>query len=738
MSHPLHVEVALKLRNREQLDAFITDSASARIRGRPVQPMTSAQVLARHAPTQEQAQAVADWLARSGFRNVAIAPNRLLVSADGTASSAGAAFMTGFSQVRTRDGRIAYANNGDVRIPAALQDKVAAVLGLQTVHVMRTLWRGAGVVGPRDGRQGSLYPPTSSGHDPVDFSPIYGGGDVGTAARVPVGIITAGDLTQTIADLNQFTANNGLPTVTTQTVNTNGKNPIDYGEAEWDEDAQGIVGAAGGEVGKIVFYDGPDLDDADLAANFNKVVSLDAVKIISASIGFCETDERNSGATTADDQIFAVAVAQGQTFAFANGDYGADECGDGKTTPLYPAASPYVVAVAGTTLTASTTTWSSEVVWNSLATFGYATGGSLSTFEPAPSWQKPLLPAGSTRGVADVAFDADPNTAEHVIIYGQLQQRGGTSMAAPVFSGLWARVIAARGANIGFAAPLIYGLPASDFHDITSGNDGAENAAVGYDLASGRGSMLVGKVIDDLGGLGNSPPVAAFGYTLAGRVAHLADASTDADGTIVAHYWRFGDGTSSTLTNPSHTFAAAGVYDVSETVKDDHSASSLVRHTVTVDSASLVGNPGFETGTATPWSIPANVLVRNSSLAHGGKWFANIGHGGTGAHTDVVSQWVTIPAGKTSATLSFYLDTRTGDNRNPAADVLSVQVRGTGGAILATLATYDNLSAAGEYVLRRLDMTPWIGQRVQVVFVGVNNATFQTTWGLDDVGVNVE
>ena len=205
------------------------------------------------------------------------------------------------------------------------------------------------------------YTPTAKGHDPVEYSSIYGGSGVGTAATTIVGIITAGVLNQTIADLDQFTANNGLATVKTETYNSNGKSSSDYGEGEWDEDSQGIVGMAGGEVGRIVFYNSPDLTDADLAANFNRVVSVNTAKIISASIGFCETDEKNSGATTADDQIFAVAVAQGQTFAFANGDYGSDECGNGGTTPLYPAASPYVVAVAGTTLTATATTWSNEI-----------------------------------------------------------------------------------------------------------------------------------------------------------------------------------------------------------------------------------------------------------------------------------------------------------------------------------------------------------------------------------------
>jgi xanthomonalisin len=57
-----------------------------------------------------------------GFSNVSIAPNRMLVSADGTAATARNAFMPSFAQIKARDGRIAFANNDDVRISASLAD----------------------------------------------------------------------------------------------------------------------------------------------------------------------------------------------------------------------------------------------------------------------------------------------------------------------------------------------------------------------------------------------------------------------------------------------------------------------------------------------------------------------------------------------------------------------------------------------------------------------------------------
>src|SRR5262245_41239261 len=78
----MHVAVSLRLRNEADLDALVADIMAGRSQAR----LTSAQVLDRHSPTTEQAQAVASYLREAGFRNVAIASNRMLVTGDGTAA----------------------------------------------------------------------------------------------------------------------------------------------------------------------------------------------------------------------------------------------------------------------------------------------------------------------------------------------------------------------------------------------------------------------------------------------------------------------------------------------------------------------------------------------------------------------------------------------------------------------------------------------------------------------------
>jgi subtilase family serine protease len=726
-SQQVHVELALKLRNTAQLHSFLAaaHSPSLLIAQRT---MSSAQFAANHAPTAAQAQAVANYLKKAGFTNVTIAANRMLVSADGTADVAQAAFNTHLAKATDKHGRAAFLNTTPAQVPAALQDSVLSVLGLQNLHRPHTF-----VAYPHTG----LQPMSIAGHNPRDFSAIYGGTGVGTAAGVTVGIVTQGSISQTITDLNKFTSNNGLATVTTQTINTNGTSSDTSGLGEWNLDSQDIVGAAGGQVGKLIFYNIPTLSNANLTADINKIVSDNTAKIINVSLGECETDAQSDGSAAADDQAFQQATAQGQTFSVSSGDSGADECGNGGTTPSNPASSPYVVAVGGTTLNTSGTSWTGETVWS-------GGGGSPSTFEPKPSWQNNVV-SGTKRGVPDISFDADPNSGALVIVNGSNEQIGGTSLAAPIFSGIWARMLAAKGTGLGFAAPLIYALPSSDFHDVTSGNNGGETATAGWDFATGFGSMIISNVASNLGGGsgGGSTPVANFGDTVSGLTVNFTDSSTDTGGSISSRAWTFGDGGTSTATNPSHTYTAAGTYSVSLKVTDNLGATNTKTQSVTVSSgggtsSQLLGNTGFETGTAAPWSASSGVIDSSTSEpAHAGSWKAWLdGYGSS--HTDTLSQQVAIPSGKTSATLQFYLHIDTAETGTTAYDHLYVRVYNTSGTLLGTLATYSNLNKVSGYSVHSLSLANYIGQTVVVKFTGTEDSSLQTSFVLDDATLTVQ
>ncbi len=80
----------------------------------------------------------------------------------------------------------------------------------------------------------------------------------------------------------------------------------------------------------------------------------------------------------------------------------------------------------------------------------------------------------------------------------------------------------------------------------------------------------------------NVPPVANFGSSFNGLSGTFTDSSTDSDGTIASRNWNFGDGTTSTATNPGKTYAAAGTYTVTLTVTDNAGASNTKTASVTV------------------------------------------------------------------------------------------------------------------------------------------------------------
>ncbi|WP_052434351.1 M4 family metallopeptidase [Streptacidiphilus melanogenes] len=144
----------------------------------------------------------------------------------------------------------------------------------------------------------------------------------------------------------------------------------------------------------------------------------------------------------------------------------------------------------------------------------------------------------------------------------------------------------------------------------------------------------------------------------------------------------------------------------------------------------LLGNPGFETGSASPWTASSGVVDNSSGEpAHSGSWKAWLDGYGT-THTDTLSQQVTIPAG-CSATLTFYLHVDTAETTTTTAyDKLTVQAEST------TLATYSNLNKATGYQLRSLDLSAYAGQTVTLKFTGTEDSSLQTSFVIDDTALN--
>ncbi|WP_429525218.1 S53 family peptidase [Paraburkholderia youngii] len=551
LSQPLHITVAPKHRNVDQLDSFLRDlnqpgSASFH------KYLTPAEFKARFSPTDAQVAAVVAHLKVNGFGNVSVSENNMLIFTDGNANNVQSAFQTSIKRFNY-NGKPVYGNDLSAFVPPSLGSVVDSVLGLQNAvvpHSMLQRFAPETVIEPNSIEKNTTDASQLVGHQPTDFAKIYDASSLPAATNTTVGIITWGDMTQTIADLNAFTQNAHLPKVNTAVVEDGSGIPVhDDDDREWALDSQVIIGTSGG-VKELIFYpalsgDGNDhATDATLSAAFNKAVTDNMATVINVPIANEEYASYMDGALAAYDAVFKQAVAQGQIFSVSSGDAGAyaesrspqgaqgyigtSDDGTSVTTMIdlskysveYPASSPYVVAVGGTMLsTTDTMRWAGETAWNDGADYAdrgrnaervdnamciWATGGGVSEYEAAPSWQTAAFGSSVTRRVLpDVAFDAAQSTGAYIIVNEQETKLpiGGTSLASPIFVGGWARLESAKNNSLSLPTPAFYeNLPGNTAlcHDVTSGNNGYDGygftAKPGWDMVTGFGSLDFAKV----------------------------------------------------------------------------------------------------------------------------------------------------------------------------------------------------------------------------------------------------
>jgi serine protease len=186
----------------------------------------------------------------------------------------------------------------------------------------------------------------------------------------------------------------------------------------------------------------------------------------------------------------------------------------------------------------------------------------------------------------------------------------------------------------------------------------------------------------------------------------------------------------------SGTPSATGTFNVTATAKDSAAKTGSTSFTWTITAVGAcsspgqkLGNPGFESGSAT-WSATPAVIGQNgpSEPARTGTWNAWLDGYGT-THTDSISQSVTIPSG-CSATLSFFLHIDTAETTTTAQnDKLTVQIGST------TLGTFSNLNAASGYVSHSFNVSSFAGQTVTLTFTGVENGSAQTSFVVDDTAL---
>lgn len=492
--------------------------------------LTPAQFRARFSPTQAEVDRVSSWLKSQGFSIGATPANRKYVEATGTLAQAAKAFDTSFAEYRT-EGKTVRGNATALKVPADLT-AVEGVVGLDESQTLArqdrvtpgpALFRNAQPMSDYWGQKTVQNTPTPDGTplpaSPSAFAPkgyagaqlqgLYGitgaiaSGDDGRG--VTVGVIDAYASATILQDANTYSAAHGLPSLNghfRQVVA-----PGTYNRPENPkQDPQGWAGEETLDVeavhtmapGADITYIGAPNNYRDLDAIMNKVVDEHLADIVSNSYGYGgEALPTGTIKPSLDTQV--QAAAEGITLFFSSGD-NADETGGvaGATpTPDWPASSPYVTAVGGTSAgvsqsngrvfelgweTAKGTLDKATTTWNTPA-FLYGSGGGTSRLFAQPSYQAGVVPGaisqtyggGAMRAVPDVAALGDPNTG---MLVGETQtfpdgsqqyseyRIGGTSLASPLYAGMFALAEQKAGHAFGLANPVLYGTRSASI-DIT-------------------------------------------------------------------------------------------------------------------------------------------------------------------------------------------------------------------------------------------------------------------------------
>ncbi|HTT00519.1 MAG TPA: S53 family peptidase [Steroidobacteraceae bacterium] len=399
-----------------------------------------------------------------------------------------------------------HARTGPVHVPEELITAITGVFGFNNHRIMhRRLHRSS--------KLADLSVPARPWFIPTELAPLYQFPTVDAKAQC-IGLlefgggVEAADVTAYFKKIEQPAPS--IKVVALDGVSTDaGSDPDSTGEVMLDIDVAGSLG--GGSKLAVYFstFDEKGLVDA-LSAVIND--STNDPSVVSISWGWVENAPFNAGtvlwspaAIEHCNESFLAAAQLGISVCVSTGDDGSEaQEKDGHAHVNFPATSPYVLAVGGTTLHAGKASAGSvqvtEVVWNDGP--GSGTGGGVSDITPVPAWQKNKVPPSinpghfAGRAIPDVAANADPETGYYMMTGGKFQIFGGTSASAPLWAALIARLNVAIGNRVGNINALLYSSigPAGTLRDVTQGNNDTDGllegqfpAGPGWDACTGWG-----------------------------------------------------------------------------------------------------------------------------------------------------------------------------------------------------------------------------------------------------------
>jgi subtilase family serine protease len=489
--------------------------------------LTPGQFRARFAPTQAQVGAVQSWLRSQGFAVEYTPLNNHYVSAEGTVAQAAAAFGVSFGMYQV-NGLTVRSPSANLSIPSSLSGVVSGVVGLDdSTRFVRannisgdappasafvnappcsTYWGEKQATGVTNPYGSGTLPYVPCGYTPQQLKGAYGisGGD---GAGQTVAIIDAYASPTIAADVDQWSANRGLPTLKanqlTQVVAPGiyrvPQNPKQDPQGWYSEETLDVEAVHGMAPAANIVYVGAPNNYRDLDAALNAVVDGRLASIVTNSYGY-PTELLPPGYIQPQEDTIIQGVIEGIGIYFSSGDNSDESLVVGYATPDWPASSPFVTAVGGTSLavgagnnylfetgwgtkksTWTGTDWTPAPPGSSL----YGAGGGVSRIFAEPSYQQGIVPssvftaqARTGRAVPDIAAVGDPNTG-YLIGFTQTfpdgrakyteYRIGGTSLSSPLIAGIMALANQAAGRELGFVNPLLYAKAGSAaYHDVVN------------------------------------------------------------------------------------------------------------------------------------------------------------------------------------------------------------------------------------------------------------------------------
>jgi subtilase family serine protease len=553
--------------------------------------LTDAKWESRFGPTRAEVARAQAWLRHAGFTVGSLPKDRLFVPASGSARSVERAFGAKLGYFTVNGHRVRLAES-TLTIPSSLTGTVSGVAGvneyLATTHLALKGSAPAGRTAkpsqeppPPPGFRnpqpcsafwgqktdttdsGSLYAPYTAplpydicGYKPAQLRGAYRLARSVSAGKdgkgVGIAIVDAYDSPTLLQDAQKYASLNdhSHPLASSQFFNavpaTVGNEARCNASSWFDEQALDVESSHAMAPGAaILFVGAQDCLDASLLAALQTAVTSGA-SVVSDSWGSPMGDLFTDAATkTAYDNTFMLADATGVSVLFSSGDNGDNFSRFGLTVPDYPASSPFVTTVGGTTLevnarnarqaefgwstarqvlcTAKTTSCGSATTPTGTLAWQAGGGGGTSYTYTQPFYQAGIVPNALAlrnqaifgpvplRVIPDISMDGDAQSGMLIgltetfpggVFYGQFKE-GGTSLASPLLAGVVADADQAAGAPLGFLNPVLYKAstqtPAA-FRDIVPPANPDSTAVVRVDFANSvnasNGYIMSLRVID--------------------------------------------------------------------------------------------------------------------------------------------------------------------------------------------------------------------------------------------------